>query len=227
MSRVEPFGHPAHGSIRPILLMFFRGVAIASILGVLVCAQSACMIPQSVDPEDATPHPPPLMLVSKFPPDLLSPTLTLIREGSADAAASPPCHCELLFQGITVEADPDLRLAARWFVDYDDGVQFSHTIRHVQTLDPLTDEPKSLERQLEDFQFDANPNNGVLQSGTHILEVVVGELDGFDDSASAPRPNRTLKPGYLSAEYRFALEVTLEQVPGHCPLTPPSKISCQ
>jgi hypothetical protein len=213
--------------IHPGLLMFFRGAGIATILGVLVCAQMSCMIPQSVDPANATPHPPPLMLISQFNPNLLAPTLTLIRQGSADAAFSPPCHCELLFEGITVEADPDLQLEARWFVDYDDGVQSSHLIRILQKLDPLTDEPKSLTRTLQKFQFDANPGNGIVQSGVHILEVVVGESAGFDDSSSAPRPLRTMKQGYLSAEYRFALDVTLEQVPGQCPRTPPSTAICQ
>jgi hypothetical protein len=61
----------------------------------------------------------------------------------------------------------------------------------------------------------------------HIVEVVVGETNGFDDSSSATRPGRTMKPGYVSAEYRFALDVTLQQVPGQCPRTPPSTAVCQ
>lgn len=230
MSRAEPFRHPASGPIRPTLLMFFRGAAIATILGVLVCAQAACMIPQSVDPADATPHPAPQMLVSQFPANLLAPTLPLIRQGSADATMSPPCHCELLFQGIFVQADPDLTLLARWFVDYDDAVPSSHLPQHTEQLPPNNDEPKSLTRQLDEktngFSFDATAV-GIVRSGVHVLEVVVAERDGFDESSSAPRPLRTMKPGYISAEYRFVLNVTLEQVPGQCPRTSPSQAVCQ
>ncbi len=227
MSRGNRLSRSSRGPIHSALLKFLRGAPIATTLGVGVCLQMSCLIPQSVDPADATPHPPPLMLVSQFPPDLLAPTLTLIRQGSADAALSPPCHCELLFEGITVEADPDLQLDARWFVDYDDNVQSSHAIRIIQKLDPLTDEPKQLTRTLPSFQFDANAGNGITQSGVHIFEVVVGETVGFDDSSSALRPNRSMKTGYVSAEYRFALQVTLEPVPGQCPRTPPSRAVCQ
>jgi hypothetical protein len=226
MSRGSPFSRLGCGAINADFHRFLRGATIATALGVAVCPQISCMIPQSVDPQDPATHPPPLMLVSQFPANLLAPTLTLIRQGSADAAQSPPCHCELLFQGITIEADPDIELSARWFVDYDVGVPTSTKSQQQQTIPPMSDEPKSLTRTLPDLPFDAVAN-GIVQSGVHVLEVVVGETNGFDDSTSAPRPNRTMKPGYLTAEYRFVLNVTLEQVPGQCPRTAPSTAVCR
>jgi len=224
MSRLEPASHPPFARNLAKLQRFIRGAAIATLLGVLVCAQTACLIPQGVDPAEPTPGRVPQILAEDIPGFLLTPVLTLIRQGTADAASTPPCHCVLTFEQLFVEADPNLRLVAKWFVDYDVNVPSSTVVRQSETLDPIFNDPTQTTRPLRAYKLDADAV-GIVQSGPHVVEVVVGELDGFDDSPSARQPNRSMKEGYLAALYRFAVNVHLEQVTGQCPRTPPS--SCQ
>jgi len=212
-----------------IFKQFFRGAAIATATAVLVCAQAACMIPQSIDPQTAATHPAPQIDVSKIPSDLLSPPiLTLIRQGSADAVLSPPCHCVLSFDGMSVEADPDITLEARWFVDYDASVPASTVSRPDSPFEigPNRDDPTKTTRNVPTFLLDTE-RAGIVQSGIHIVEVVIGERDGFDTSPTAPRGNRSMKEGYSSTEYKFVVDVRLEQVAGQCPRTLPSTAVCQ
>jgi hypothetical protein len=84
------------------------------------------------------------------------------------------------------------------------------------------DDPSQTTRTVPTYEFDAD-RNGIVQSGVHIVDVVIGESDGFDKSTSAALPNRSMLPGYFSTEYRFAVNVRVEQVPGQCPRTPPSE----
>ena len=56
--------------------------------------------------------------------------------------------------------------------------------------------------------------------------MVVGETTGFDDSPNASQPNRSMKPGWFSAVYKWAVDVHLEQVTGQCSTAPPSKQVC-
>jgi hypothetical protein len=62
------------------LLMIHRGAALAILLGVLVCPQISCLIPQDIEPTNTGPHGGvPAFQVESFPPYLLPPILTLTR----------------------------------------------------------------------------------------------------------------------------------------------------
>jgi hypothetical protein len=226
MSRREFFSHPLAVAKLPLFPGSFRGAALASTLGVLVLAQVSCLIPQTVEPIVEAPHPPPHFVVETIPNYLLAPVLTLTRQGSADVLPTPPCHCRLEFDGLSIGADPEIALEARWYIDYDTANPSSTRVWQTESMDPSFDDPTKTTRVLGTFPFDAD-GAGIVTSGVHIVEVVVGETAGFDRSTTAAQPNRSMKPGYTPAVYRFAVDVRLEQVPGQCPESPPSKRVCE
>ena len=227
MSRREPFSHPLAACGRPFLRRFARGAALASTWGVLVCAQAGCLIPQTVDAIVATPHAPPQFVPENMPPYLLPRVLTLFQQGANDVSASPPCHCHLEFDGLSVEEpDSTVTLEARWFVDYDPSNIPS--TRFVRTPDPVPgnfNDVTQTTRPLPTFSFDA-AEVGIVSSGLHVVEVVVGETTGFDP-ASTTLPNRAMLQGYTAATYKFVVDLHLEQISGSCPSTPPSHRVCQ
>jgi hypothetical protein len=196
-------------------------------LGVLVCAQAGCLIPQSVDPKDAGPHAPPHVVVENIPDYLLAPVLTLRRQGTVDATQNPPCHCVLEFTGISVaDEDPTIDLTARWFVDYDATKPATVFPRAQEELPGNFNDVTQTVRELKNvFQLDADAMN-IVTSGTHIVELVVGEKTGFDTTSAASQPNRSMLPGFVSAIYKWAIDVHLEQVTGQCLTAPPSKQVC-
>ncbi|TMA45900.1 MAG: hypothetical protein E6J82_01090 [Deltaproteobacteria bacterium] len=170
----------------------------------LVCAQAGCLIPQTVDAIVASPHVPPQIGPENIPDYLQPRVLTLYQQGASDVTSSPPCHCQLEFDRITVdEQDSTVTLEARWFVDV------------TQTRRDLTNV----------FKFDA-ATAGAGSSGLHVVELVIAENGGFDD-ASLSLPNRAMKQGYASASYKFVIDLHLEQISGNCPSTPPSLRVCQ
>ena len=175
-------------------------------------------MPQSIDPEINSPHPPPTFLA--VPEHLLTPVLTLYRQGSADAS---PCHCEIRFDGLTVEElDSTITLLARWFIDYDPAVTSSTLVWQEETLDPNFQDVTRTTRDLQPFDFGAD-RAGIVQNGVHVVEVVVGESAGFDRN-STTLPHRAMLPGYVSAVYRFVVDVHLETVAGlQCSQVPPSQ----
>ena len=197
----------------------------------LVCPQGGCLVPQTVDPKVVSPHPPPHFVVEKIQSYLLAPVLTLIRQGTVDAAQTPPCRCRLEFGGVdglvVEEDDPTITLQARWFLDYDAASPSSTLIWNSETLPGNFDDVTAVERSLQtpSFLLDADEKL-IFTSGVHVVEVVVGESDGFDPS-STTQPNRAMKPGYTPAVYRFFVDVRVEQVPGQCPQTLPSRRICQ
>src|SRR5205814_1307937 len=63
-------------------------------------------------------------------------------------------------------------------------------------------------RPLPTFSFDA-AELGIVSSGLHVVEVVVGETTGFDP-ASTTFPNRAMLQGYTAATYKFVVDLHLE-----------------
>ncbi len=119
-----------------------------------------------------------------------------------------------------------MALVAKWFIDYDTTSLASTQPRFTQEIPPNFDDPTATTRNLTLFRFDVDdPSVGIVTSGVHIVEVVVGEKDGFDPT-STTLPNRAMRPGYTPALYRFAVDVRVEQVVGQCPRTPPSHAVC-
>ncbi len=205
---------------------FTHGAALASTWGVLVCAQAGCLIPQTVDPIVASPHAPPQIVPENMPPYLLPRVLTLFQQGASDVSASPPCHCHLEFDGLSVEEpDSTVTLEARWFVDYDPSNVPSTRVVFSDQIAPNFNDVTQTTRPLRTFVFDA-ANAGIVSSGLHVVEVVVGETTGFNP-ASTTLPNRAMLQGYTAATYKFVVDVHLEQIAGSCPSTPPSLRVCQ
>jgi len=208
------------------------GPGLAKWVPVLVCAlvSAGCMVPQDVAPIQIEPHPPPQFLVGELPAYLVTPQLQLYRQGSADAAHTPvPCHCVIEIPPLSItEPDPTVDLTVRWFVDYDLSVARSIFPVQVQTLPGTFDDPTATRRQIGKFDFDADALQ-ILTSGPHVLEVVVGESAGFDDSANVGEPNRTPKTDFTLAVYRFFINVKVEQDPARpaCPSELPSVRVCQ
>jgi len=230
MSRKALFSHLSELTNRLLFQRFSRGAPLASILGVLVCAQVSCLIPQTVDAIVPAPHPAPYFVVETIPSYLLPPQLTLIRQGAGDAALAPACHCQLWFDGLVVhEDDPTITLQAKWFVDYDVTNPSSTRPWAADLMNGTFDDATAITRSVRTFQFDAD-QVGIVSSGVHLLEVVIGETDGFDPS-STTQPNRAMKTGYTPAVWRFPVNVRVEQLSGQCnqppAQSPPSvRVSC-
>jgi len=230
MSRKALFPHRPQRTKQFLFQRFSRGAALASILGVLVCAQVSCLIPQTVEPIVQAPHPAPYIVVESIPDYLRPPQLTLIRQGAADAALSPACHCQLSFDNLLVhEDDPTIDLQVLWFVDYDVTNPSSTRPWATDVLLGTFDDALAITRAVRTFPFDAD-QVGIVTSGVHLVEVVIGETDGFDPG-STTQPNRAMKAGYTPAVWRFPVNVRVEQVPGQCnqppAQTPPSvRVSC-
>jgi hypothetical protein len=182
------------------------------------------MVPQTIDPITAQPHPPPQFLVSEMSTSVTGvPQLQLFSQEQGGA-----CHCQLdLTQLYVYEADPTIDLIARWFLDY--NVSVTRTIglvRPQETLQGTFNDATATRRPLTSFIFDAAAL-GITSSGSHVLEVVVGESGGFDDSPNTALPNRTMLQGFVPAVYRFFINVTVEPAVGACDQNgPPSHRVC-
>jgi len=218
MSRSRRPPHPGTASKQPISLVFPGGAALALTFGVLVCAQSACLIPQPVEPEPGSPSPPPIILVESLPAYLLRPLLTLQRQGTTDAAQVPPCHCRLDFTRIPVQEDnAAVDLIAKWFVDYDPSNLATTRPWVVDPLNGTFNDVTLIQRTTKlTFSLDADAMN-ITTSGTHVVELVIGDAAGFDPNSTLPE--RGMKPGYFAATYKWAVDVRLDQVTGQCAST--------
>ena len=226
MSRRRWPSHPSLALKLLFLLRIYRGAALATLLGVLVCPQISCLIPQDINASTPGPHGNvPVFLSESFPDYLLPPTLSLTRQGSVDAAMTPPCHCELQFDQLKLEENPDIALEVRWYVDYDPSVPASTPFKRKDKIDATFNDPTQTTRVVPTYKFDAD-GAGIVTSGIHIVEVVVAEVGGFNDT-SPTLPFRGMNEGFTSAVYRFAVNVTVEQVLGQCPRTLPSHVVCQ
>ena len=205
---------------------FSAGARFAIPLLVLVCAlpPTGCMVPQTIDPITAEPHPPPQFLVAQMPVAITGvPQLQFFPYEQGGA-----CHCVLELTHLNVyEADPTIDLVVRWFLDYNVSVTRSTAlVQQEYTVRGTFDNATATSRGLTDFVFDATQLQ-ITSSGTHVLEVVVGELNGFDDSPNVALPNRTMLPGFVPAVYRFFINVTVEPVAGSClQNSPASARSC-
>ena len=226
--------HTHAGPIRPTLRKrlklrhFDRGLPLAIKVAVLVCALTgeACLVPQSVDPIVTVPHPPPHFVLESIRKALLVPIIPLYRQGAADAALNPPCHCELeLSIPLVEEDDPTIVLQTRWFVDYSVAVPASVLVRHSFPSDLGFNTPDTV-RALDVWDFDADAVG--ITSGIHVVDVVVGEKAGFDDSATA-RPNQTMLTNYTADTYRFVVNVNVQQDASRptCPVEFPSVRVCR
>jgi hypothetical protein len=167
-------------------------------------------------------------VLESIPLDLLAPVLTLYRQGADDAASTPPCHCELELSGpsgpFVEEEDTTVSLTALWFLDYDASIPTS--TRPIQSV-PLQGFVNQTLRQVPPFALDADAV-GIVTSGIHVVELVIGETTGFDPN-STTLPNRAMLPGFQSTGYKFVVQVNVQQNPNipRCPDQAPSVRVCQ
>jgi hypothetical protein len=221
VSRVTSGAHRSQNRNRAIWRAFWRGLPLA-----LLQMLAGCLIPQTIDPVDTRAHIAPRIQVSSIPRYLLGPKLTMYLPGSND---TPPCHCvlELRIPQI-VEDDPTVDLTARWFVNYDLSVPRSLSVAPGGQLTlPGTFDANVVVRGPVIYNFEPTALGlDPTQNRTHVVEMVVGETAGFDDSSTA-LPFRTMKPGYEAAVYRFVVDVK-DAIPGQtCPSELPLQRPCQ
>jgi hypothetical protein len=206
------------------------GAALAIKAAVIVCALAShsCLIPQSIDPIPESVHPRPHFVVESIRSYYqVTPMLQLYRQGSADQAASPPCHCKLeLSIPLAEEDDPTVDLAARWFVDYDAAVPRLASPVWIDPLNGSFTNPGTV-RSLRTQEFDADAL-GISTNGVHVVTVVLGEQAGFATPPTA-LPNRDMKPGYSADEHTFVINVKWDQdsTRPRCPDVLPSVRVCQ
>jgi hypothetical protein len=186
--------------------------------------EAGCLVPQTVQSETSQEHQAPQILVEDIPQDLLAPVLTLYRQGADDATASPVCHCEMELSAPFVEEDDTtLSLSVLWFLDYNPSVPTS--TRALQgTPVSLPGFVTDVIRAVPPYEFDADAL-GIVTSGQHIVEVVIGETDGFDHN-STTLPDRAMLSGYHSTEYKWVVQVNTQPDPAQpkCPDTPPLSV---
>jgi len=187
-------------------------------------------VPQSVDRIENRAHIPPRFNLAAMPAYLLAPQLTLHRQGASDVQLG--CHCALdlsLPQGVIVEDDVTVDLQVRWFVDYDPAVPRSTGAVSEYPL-PGQLSAGGSDRPKASFAFETDAL-GIVTDGTHVVEVVIAERDGFDD-ANTTLPHRAIKPDYEAIVYRFFVDALVQQVSSEskCPQQAPSvrePASCQ
>jgi hypothetical protein len=192
--------------------VFGAGVALAIKAAVIVCALAShsCLVPQSIDPIPESVHPRPHFVVESIRSYYqVAPMLQLYRQGSADQAATPPCHCKLeLSIPLIEEDDPTLTLVANWFVDYDAAVPRLAAPVWNETLGGSFNSPGTV-RSLTTQEFDADAL-GISTNGVHVVTVVLGEQAGFAPPPTT-LPNRDMKPGYSSDEHTFVVNVKWDE----------------
>jgi len=213
------------------LRSFLPGARLAIRVSGLVCAfiVPGCLVPQDIEPIVIEPHASPVFEVDSFQPYLTVPTLQLYRGGAADAAHTPlPCHCQLQIPPLPVfDADPTVDLQTRWFIDYDASLPNTTGVRSTSTIKGTFNDSTATTRVFPGFVFDPDARQ-ITTSGSHVLDVVVGEPDGFDPNEQAAQPGRTMLPNFKSAVYRFFIDVQVEQDPARptCSNTLPSVRVC-
>ena len=187
---------------------------------VFATSLASCLIPQSVDPASSKTHVPPRVVIEAVDP-LLATSFVVLKHGSVDAAQG--CSCRVLLAVPQLEEDdPTATLEVRWFVDYDPGDPL--TVRPAvpsQFLSGSFDSTAVL-RQGPTLTFDLAALG--VSDGVHVVDMVVAEQGGFDDS-STDFAHRAVLAGYASATFRFVVEVQTDN-DSACRGDPPFQRTC-
>jgi hypothetical protein len=201
-----------------------------AMFAIALMVESGCLIPQSIDATDADagPHPAPHIVIEQIPDYMQTPVLILDRQDQLDAAESSACHCELQLNVNQVEEeDPAVTLQARWFLDYDPQDAGTHAVLPpISDMNGLFDGPTI--RTVPIFHLDADAL-GFTSNGRHIVEVVIADKEGFDNTNGARLPSRSVRAGYESTVYRMVVQVNVTQAAGQrCSGNLPSvRVNCK
>jgi hypothetical protein len=152
-------------------------------------ALAGCPLPQPLPSYPAGTVTPPRVLASSTTTGSVS--LLTVPAGCA-AGPAYDLDAQIFYQtSETVEA--------RWFVDYRPDDSNRTTIRNTERIVPADPDPLVLERKVPTFTFkpyDFPPaqelnagSSGSAAGVVHVVELVVS--NGFDESPTAPDPNRT------------------------------------
>jgi hypothetical protein len=200
------------------------GICVSAAL--LVVLAQGCLMPQSVDPVNTRPHTIPRVDLTQLPNYLLQPFLALDPQEQADLTSNPTCHCQLEVNIPQIIADdPTVDVEVRVFVDYD--VNLARPPAPVDRI-PLPGSFTSSEttRTLQKLQFDSAKLGG---PGLHVVELVIGEREGFAATDVFPQ-QRAMQPGFESSTFKFVAQVlqpnTKPQSCGDAPQPPAQVKSC-
>jgi len=162
-----------------------------------------CLVPQSVDELKTRPHSVPRVDLTKLEKYLLQPFLTLDPQEQADLTSSPTCHCQLEVSIPEIIADdPTVDIEVRVFVDYDVNVTASQPpIDRIRLDGSFTS--TGMFRRLQPIVLDSGKLRGV---GLHVVELVIGERQGFA-LTDVPPPQRAMLPDFESSTFKFVVQV--------------------
>ena len=146
-----------------------------------------------MDPESTTPHTVPIIDLSQLEDYWYTPQVPIYLQGSTDVGLN--CHCELLLKiPVIKEPVPTVALEGRWFIDYD--------IKNLQTGPVFVESGPQFQssfsrtlRQRGPITFALNPTSPPLSPGTHSVEFLVAEKDGFVPDITVPPHHRALFGG--------------------------------
>jgi len=198
-----------------------RGVFRGLLVALLALGSSACLVPQSVDASDTTPHTVPVIDLSSLPIQFMTPSNILYKQTDNDKAQGCHCRMQLLIPAVN-DDDPTVDLEARWYLDYDLGNPPSEAPVFQQVL-PGSFTNSGRTRTGVAFDFDAD----ALQVGVgkHVVEVVIAERQAFDDTLAALFPHRSLKKDFEGTSLKFLVDVQASQPNvGQCDRNTPLQI---
>jgi hypothetical protein len=142
-----------------------------------------------------------------------TPQVVVYLPGSQDASLN--CHCELELQIAAIkEPDPTVDLEGRWFVDYD--------VNNLQQGPVETPLFLGSFNQTNDVRgpvtYAFNPDALKLSAGTHSIEFVIAERQGYVANITVRPHHRALNPGWDASVLKLVVEVR-SLVPGSPPST--------
>jgi len=181
-----------------------RGVFRGLLVALLALGSSACLVPQSVDSSDTTPHTVPVIDLSSLPIQFMTPSNILYKQTTGDKAQGCRCQMQLLIPAVN-DDDPTVDLEARWYLDYDLGNPTSQAPVFQQDL-PGSFTNSGRTRTGPVFNFDADSLN-IPGGKQHVVEVVIAERQAFDDSQGALFPHRSLKKDFEGTSLKFVVDV--------------------
>jgi hypothetical protein len=184
-------------------------------------ALSACLVPQSVDPNTTRPHTVPTIDLNALFSYMYSPEVQVYLPGPTDTSSSPQCRCVLHLEiPFVKDEDPTVNLEARWFVDYDlNGSAQSQTQISTQVLGGSFTDP-SLTRGPVVFNFDPVLLNITKDDTVHVIEMVIAEQQGFAaDALGQPPLHRALLPGWDGSTLKIVARVHVSSA-GRCDRNP-------
>jgi hypothetical protein len=182
-----------------------RGVVVA----LLGAGLSACLVPQSVDPDVTRPHTVPIVDLRSLPAYMFSPEVQVYLPGSTDTSSAPPCRCVLHLEIPEIkDEDPTVNLEARWFVDYDlAGSAQSQSPVAVQVLNGSFNATGQF-RGAVVFDFDPVTLGLTKDDSVHIIEMVIAEQQGFTPDSQAPfPPHRAFLNGWDGTTFKIISRV--------------------